>query len=85
MAFAGVTAGQPGAALPALFPADNWWNVDVSQAPVDPQNAGFLTFIGTTRGMHPDFGGDVDPGDPSNPEVYGMIWVVVPGTRRSCR
>lgn len=72
---------QPGAPLPQLFPADNWWNVDVSQAPLDPQGAGFLSFIGTGRGMHPDFGGDVDPSDPSNPGVYGMIWVVVPGTQ----
>ncbi len=72
---------QPGAPLPTLFPADNWWNVDVSQAPLDPQGPGILSFIGTGRGLHPDFGAEVDPRDPLNPEVYGMIWVTVPGSQ----
>ena len=72
---------QPGAPLPQLFPADNWWNVEVSAAPVDPQSASILSFIGPGRGLHPDFGGDADPGDPSNPEIYGMVWVTVPGTQ----
>jgi len=59
-----------------LFPADNWWNTDVSAAPIDPASASFITFIGPTRGMHPDFGGDSDP----SPEIYGMPYVVVPGS-----
>jgi hypothetical protein len=77
----GAAGAQPGAPLPQLFPVDNWWNTDVSQAPIDPQSASFLSFIGTGGGMHPDFGGDVDPNDPSNPGIYGMVWVVVPGTQ----
>jgi len=76
-----LAAAQPGAPLPQLFPADNWWNTDVSTAPVDPESTSILSFIGTGRGMHPDFGGDVDPSDPSNPEIYGMVWVTVPGTQ----
>jgi hypothetical protein len=71
---------QPGGALPGplpLFPADNWWNADVSTAPVDPQSAAYVDFIGANVGLHPDFGGDADP----FPEVYGMIYVVVPGTQ----
>jgi hypothetical protein len=71
---------EPGGALPGplpLFPADNWWNADVSGAPVDPNSADYISFIGPTRGMHPDFGGDSSPA----PEVYGMIYVVVPGTQ----
>ena len=60
-----------------LFPADNWWNVDVTYAPVDPGSAAFLAFIGTTRTLHPDFGGDAD----TPPEVYGMIYATVPGTQ----
>ena len=56
-----------GGALPGplpLFPADNWWNVDVSGAPVDPSSASFISFInnGGTRRLHPDFGGEVSPG-----------------------
>ena len=41
----------------ALFPADNWWNTDVSAAPVDPHSAGFINFLGAGVGLHPDFGG----------------------------
>ncbi len=72
-----------GGALPApnpLFPPDNWWNVDVSAAPVDPGSAGFIGFIGTMRGLHPDFGGDVDPMDPLA-GIYGFPYIVVPGTQ----
>lgn len=39
-----------------LFPADNWWNQDISQAPVDAQSAAYIAFIGTGRTLHPDFG-----------------------------
>src|SRR5687768_18597268 len=35
-----------GGPLPPLFPPDNWWNVDVSSAPVDPKSGQFLDFIG---------------------------------------
>lgn len=59
-----------------LFPPDNWWNVDISSAPVDPNSASFISFIGPTRGMHPDLGGDADP----SPSIYGMPYVVVPGS-----
>src|ERR1700710_749061 len=68
-------AAQPGGALPGplpLFPADNWWNADVSAAPVDPHSAGFINFLGAGVGLHPDFGGDSSPA----PEIYGMVYVV---------
>jgi hypothetical protein len=73
----GGTLPQP---LP-LFPRDNWWNTDISNAPVDPNSANFISWIGSSRGMHPDFGGDVDPTDPSNPNIYGFPYVTVPGTQ----
>src|SRR5262245_28379954 len=66
-----------GGALPPplpLLPLDNWWNTDISNAPVDPNSAAFISFIGPTRGMHPDFG--PDSGDPSAP-IYGMPYVTV--------
>jgi hypothetical protein len=72
-----------GGALPApspLFPPDNWWNVDVSGAPIDPGSASYINFIGTTRGLHPDFGGDVDPTNPLA-GIYGFPYIVVPGTQ----
>jgi hypothetical protein len=68
-------------ALSPLFPPDNWWNVDVSAAPLDANSANFINFIGTTRGLHPDFGGDVDPTDPTSTGIYGMVYVSVPGTQ----
>jgi hypothetical protein len=78
------TAGaQPirGGALPAplpLFPPTNWWNADVSAAPVDGNSASFIAFIGASLGMHPDFGGD--SGDSSSP-IYGMPYIVVSGAQ----
>ena len=61
-----------------LFPRTNWWNVDVSQAPVDSSSASFISFIGTTRRLHPDFGGEVSPG---SDEIYGFPYLVVDGTQ----
>jgi hypothetical protein len=50
-----------------LFPDDNWWNQDVSAAPVDAQSDAFINFIGRTRTLHPDFG----------PSPYGFPYVGV--------
>jgi hypothetical protein len=52
-----------------LFPEDNWWNVDVSAAPVDTNSGPYLSFIGLTKGLHPDFGGN-DPDNAPN-GIYG--------------
>src|SRR5262245_46068892 len=70
-----------GGALPGplpLFPADNWWNVDISGAPVDPSSTSFINFIGATRGLHPDFGGEEFPGATG---IYGIPYMVVDGTQ----
>ena len=75
------TGAVQGGPLPGplpLFPADNWWNVDVSGAPIDPASDSFLAFVGRSRGLHPDFGGDV-PG--YYPETYGIEYVTVPGSQ----
>ena len=74
-------AAAVGGALPPplpLFPPTNWWNTDVSAAPVDPNSAAYISFIGAGKGMHPDFGGD--SGDSSAP-IYGMPYIVVDGTQ----
>lgn len=66
-----------GGALPTplpLFPRNHWWNLDISNAPIDPSSATYIAFIGATRRLHPDFGGDVSPG---SVETYGMPYVVV--------
>jgi len=61
-----------------LFPADNWWNQDISGAPVDAGSPQFIAFINTggTRRLHPDFGGYESPGSQN---IYGFPYVVVPG------
>lgn len=73
-----VRNGPLPAPLP-LFPPDNWWNVDISAAPVDPNSANFINFIGATRQLHPDFGGDSLDDPP--PAIYGMPYISVPGTQ----
>jgi len=77
MLFSATVGGSLPAPLP-LFPLDNWWNTDISSAPVDPKSAALIAFIGTSRGMHPDFGGD--SGDSSAP-IYGIPYVVTDGSQ----
>jgi hypothetical protein len=67
-----------GGALPQplpLFPPDNWWNMDISNWPVDPRSENFISFInnGGTRRLHPDFGGNAGTGN----AIYGMPYAVV--------
>lgn len=70
--------GAPLRGAAPLFPADHWWNADVSAAPVDPQSAAYIAFIGASRRLHPDFGGTAAPG---STEIYGMPYAVVDGTQ----
>lgn len=50
-----------------IFPADNWWNADVSKYPVDPNSANYIKNI--PGNLHPDFG---------NTAGYGIPFNVVP-------
>jgi hypothetical protein len=60
-----------------VFPATNWWNLDISRAPLDPNSAAYINFVSgrvgsnttATRRLHPDFG----------PSPYGIPYVVVSG------
>jgi hypothetical protein len=38
------------------FPADNAWNTDISNSPVDPNSDNIINFIGENTPLHPDFG-----------------------------
>lgn len=59
-----------------LFPADNWWNLDVSSWPVDVNSQSYVNFIGVSRQLHPDFGGR----DASTQYgIYGIPYAVVAG------
>ena len=75
-------ASTLGGALPAplpLFPANNWWNADISTAPLDSNSNAYINYInnGSMSRMHPDFGGDVSAG---SVQTYGMPYAVVDGT-----
>ena len=75
------TTPLQGAPVPAplpVLPADNWWNTDISAAPVDPASAGFISFIGGSRKLHPDFGGEESPGSTS---IYGFPYAIVDGSQ----
>ncbi len=60
-----------------VFPADNWWNRDISGAPIDARSSQLIDWISgrtptsptAVRRLHPDFG----------PHPYGMPYVVVAG------
>ncbi len=67
--------GTPPVPLP-LFPPNNWWNTDVSAAPVDPNSASLIQFIGSGTPLHPDFGGDAGGGF-----IYGFPFIVVNGAQ----
>ena len=75
--WAQIRGGDLPAPLP-LFPPTNWWNTDISAAPVDPNSPAFINYIGITPKLHPDFGGD--SGDASAP-TYGMPYVIVGGSQ----
>ena len=57
------------------FPADNAWNQDVSSAPVDPNSANIINFIGATTPLHPDFGAGLYGG-----QTIGIPYIVVSGS-----
>jgi hypothetical protein len=73
-----LTLTEPLAGRP-VFPVSNWWNADISAAPVDPRSGALIDFISgrssvnptAVRRLHPDFG----------PPPYGFPYVVVPGTQ----
>src|ERR1700722_20371484 len=38
------------------FPSSNLWNTNISGAPVDPNSDNFISYIGASVTLHPDFG-----------------------------
>ncbi|MCI4566638.1 Calx-beta domain-containing protein [Lysobacter sp. CFH 32150] len=72
--------GAPVSAPLPVFPADNWWNTDISSAAVDAASANFIAFInnGGTRRLHPDFGGEASTG---STEIYGFPYAIVDGSQ----
>jgi hypothetical protein len=76
-ALAAPTQGGPIAVPLPLFPANNWWNIDISNAPPDNDSAAYITFLGgINQQVHPDFGGDDGEGG-----VYGFPYIIVDGSQ----
>jgi hypothetical protein len=61
----------PGDGGSPIFPPDNAWNTDVSNAQVDPMSDQYIASIGLTTGLHPDFS-SIAGGN------YGIPYVEVP-------
>lgn len=58
-----------------VFPADNPWNQDISQAAVDPNSSTYINSLGANGNLHPDFG-TVWNGAPN-----GQPYIVVSGNQ----
>lgn len=57
------------------FPADNAWNQNIANAPVDPNSASYINFIGTSVPLHPDFGAGLYDG-----QTMGIPYDIVSGS-----
>jgi hypothetical protein len=64
-------AGVPIVGGCQIFPADNWWNQDVSKYPLDPRSAEYIAAL--PGNLHPDFGQDPH---------YGIPFNIVPSTQK---
>jgi hypothetical protein len=52
-----MSVGQGGSLNGFLpFPADDLWNQNIASAPVDPNSAAIINYIGASDPVHPDFG-----------------------------
>src|SRR5438445_2824773 len=77
------TQGGPIPVPLPLFPANNWWNTDVSAAPLDVNSANFIAFINqpslpnSTR-VRPDWGTD---NPPPQSTLYGFPYIIVDGSQ----
>jgi hypothetical protein len=78
---AGGITGGTAAARPArvpvvggcqVFPANNWWNTDISAYPLDPNSSRYIAAL--PGNLHPDFG--------QNPH-YGIPFNIVPSSQKS--
>ncbi|HYW54477.1 MAG TPA: hypothetical protein VE826_10930 [Dongiaceae bacterium] len=66
-------AGTPTVAGCRVFPPDNPWNADVSNAPVDANSATYLASMNAaTTFLHPDFGSNPAYGIPYTPVGAGQ-------------
>lgn len=60
-----------------LFPEDNVWNTPVDTLPVDARSSSYITTIGASKDLHPDFGSGTWNGGP-----IGIPYTIVPGSQQ---
>jgi hypothetical protein len=72
------TLAQTGPTLAGcpVFPADNVWNVTIDQLPVHPSSSTYVSTIGASKTVHPDFGSGTWDGGP-----IGIPFVTVAGSQ----
>ncbi len=76
-AFASLAVAQPPTVGNCtVLPADNIWNTRIDQLPVHPSSSTWVSTIGSTAHLHPDFGSGLYQGAP-----IGIPFVTVPGTQ----
>ncbi len=59
-----------------LFPKNNVWNTPIAKLPVHAKSSAYLSSIGTTRGLHADFGSGLYEG-----QSLGIPFIVVPSSQ----
>jgi hypothetical protein len=59
-----------------VFPTDHIWNTPIDTLPVDVNSDAYVNTIGTSTGLHPDFGSGTWAGGP-----IGIPFTTVPGTQ----
>src|ERR1700712_185372 len=69
-------AGSHGLAGCPVFPANNYWNADISRLPVNARSDQWLSHMSPGRDLHPDFG----PSYGAQPVPYGIAVTVVDAT-----
>lgn len=70
----GISLGQEGSLNGFVpFPSSSLWNTNISSAPVDPNSAAIINFIGSSTPLHPDFGSGLYQG-----HTFGIPYIVVP-------
>ena len=71
-----VSAQSPSIGGCPVQPADNIWNTRIDQLPVHPSSSTWVSTIGASAPLHPDFGGGLWNGAP-----IGIPFVTVSGTQ----
>ncbi len=71
----GLTPTTPPTRCPTL-PTDDAWNTRIDHLPVDARSDDYISSLGATRTLHPDFGSGVWPPDSDSP--IGIPYVDVP-------